>query len=69
MKTIQIKVSIDGVNYLSEIYDAKQRKSINEVIDKTLEEDLAFNFLDTNKNEIYFGSELIKKSIITIIEL
>lgn len=34
MKTIQIKVTIDGVNYLSEEYDSQDREYIDNEVEK-----------------------------------
>lgn len=68
MKTIQIKVSIDGVNYLSEPYEAKKQEVLEHAEDSMID-GLPYGVQLEKGNYILFGSELVKKSIITIIEL
>lgn len=68
MKTIQIKVTIDGVNYFSEIYNTQYREYIDNEVENKIDNGLPIGFTDDKGNKIYFGSDLVKKSIITIIE-
>lgn len=69
MKTIQIKVTIDGVNYLSNPSSLKNKVESAFFIENMMKKDEGLGMELENGNQIYFGSELIKKSIITIIEL
>lgn len=69
MKTIQIKVSIDGVNYFSALETTKSKSIIDEAVCDIMKKEKSLGFTDDKGNEIYFGSDLVKKSIITIIEL
>jgi len=70
MKTIAINIIIDGIDYISDYIDRTEGEMsiLTARVELAVEGGLNFLYFECANKTYYFGKELLKKAIITLVE-